>query len=76
MNIHVQTPQEALGEIQGMSSAFAEKSFSISEIIATTALAIALFFVIYEVASKRPHAREYVIAWFVAVILYVVFLTR
>lgn len=71
-----QTPEEALGALKEMSSVFAEKSFTLAEMVATTALVIALFFVVYEVTSKRPHAKEYTIAWFIGVILYVIFLTR
>lgn len=71
-----QSTEGALAELQTMSLSFAGQSFTISQIIATAGLAITLIFVIYQVSSNKPRAREYVIAWFIGLILYILFMNN
>lgn len=70
------SPEDALSQLSDMSYSFTEESFSLSQIFASVALAITLLFVIYEIARNKPRAKEYAIAWVIALIIYLIFLTN
>ncbi len=66
--------EKALRQLEYYSSNCSLGTEEIVKIIIGTGLAIALMFVIYEIANNKPRAKEYGVAWFTGLVLYLIFL--
>lgn len=72
MDLETQT-KAALSTLAGNSEQIASSTFVIVKYVATAGLAISFLFVLYEVASNNPKAKDYVIAWIIALIIYLMY---
>lgn len=66
--------ENAFRQLENYTSTFSLGVVDIIRIIVAAGLAVALVFVIYEIANNKPRAKEYGVAWFIALILYLIFL--
>ncbi|MDR1368810.1 MAG: hypothetical protein LBJ72_01600 [Dysgonamonadaceae bacterium] len=62
-----------LTEINSFSTELNESAFNMAGYIIATILAIALIFVVYSLSTDKPHAKEYLIAWIIAIIFALAF---
>lgn len=61
-----------VSEVEDKSKESIKVIYNIAKYAVTTALIIGLIFVVYSLATNNPHAKEYLIAWIIAVIVIVV----
>lgn len=66
--------ENAFRQLENYSSNCSLGTEEIIKIIIGAGLAIALVFVIYEIANNKPRAKEYGVSWFTGLVLYLIFL--
>jgi hypothetical protein len=65
-----------LSEINSFSNELNESAFNLAPYLTGAMLAISLIFVVYALSTNKPHAKEYLIGWIIALIFAVVFIIR
>ena len=57
-----------LAEVQQKATETTTAGYSLGQAVFGTMLVIALVFIVYALATNKPHAKEYLIAWIVVLV--------
>ncbi|MDR1368814.1 MAG: hypothetical protein LBJ72_01620 [Dysgonamonadaceae bacterium] len=62
----------SVADVEAKAQESTDSIINIAKYVVSSALAIALIFVVYAMATSNPHAKEYLIGWVVAVVVVII----